>query len=261
MAARLTTRVLHHLVEAGPVGLTKSDLLRKIGARAVDMNTALESLMNDFSICCITQRERYDLGRVPTRYYHISFAGHLTPPKPDDIPIKNLDSDTEQYHNVCIRCGRATRLPTPYCSPMCKEAAALGCSPLANAVDPAAFGRAAVFWVAADLSLRGFHVAFPFLENLPRLAVLAEDGEIRSLAVMPISLDGYFGADPQEYEAVALVYHDGRIIYGGRVPLVDTSQAEGASPEDVPQEASTEDTPQETSDDQRAPEELGDVDP
>jgi hypothetical protein len=54
------------------------------------------------------------------------------------------------------------------------------------------------------------------------ILVLDEKG-MCTLTVIPIGQSGTF-PDPKEYEAMAAVYRDGQIAYGGRVPLVVETQ-------------------------------------
>jgi hypothetical protein len=224
MVYALKAKLVLYAKKAGTAGVKRSQILHRFQCLTAQLDEALKPLLEDGTI--IEWTERRKSGRPCTHFFHRDYASELTPFVPVmDIPIAD---ESESHRSApCKVCGRA--IPTPelgrpfsYCSPACRRTAREGGQTLADfltpAVDPRVFAEVATLLVMADLIMRGFRIGRELFRAGSHILVLDEKG-MCTLTVIPIGQSGTF-PDPQEYEAMAAVYRDGRIAYGGRVPLV-----------------------------------------
>jgi hypothetical protein len=242
MARMLKVKIAPYLKEVGAKGALRTELLRRFNARADELDRTMTLMLNEGTVVALTKTTR---GRPCTTYYDKETVGDLTSAQEPAMPIEPEQDAPPQRCTYCRTCGRAIAVPPSghpyvYCSRACKAGGLTMRAFLAPAVpDPRTFSSIAVLLVMADLLMRGFSVARDAFIAGPR--ILVTDHEIgRYLDVVPIGLDGRF-PDPQDYESMAGVYQDGRIVYGGRAcfietasqPPEDASSAESVGPSEV----------------------------
>jgi hypothetical protein len=232
MVYALKAKLLLYIQKAKTEGVKRSQVLHRFQCSASQLDEALKPLIEEGEI--IEWTERRKSGRPCAHFFHRDYASELTPFAPlADIPIVN-EADPHRS-SPCKVCGVA--IPTPdlgrpfsYCSPACRRAAREGGQTLADfltpAADPRVFAEVATLLVMADLIMRGFRIGREMFRAGSHILVLDEKG-MCTLTVIPIGQSGTF-PDPQEYEAMAAVYRDGRIAYGGRVPLVVETATQNA---------------------------------
>lgn len=235
-------KVRLELERAGTNGRTRTELLSALRVPRDVLSQVLDELIAAFEVASRSMRKRaFALGRPVTRYWLTAHAPKdLTPPPPSAMPVTDNASPDPGTPSgrTCRQCGVAIPRrglgPVPnYCSDACKQLARAGgvtvADFLARASNPLVFARCARRLVEIDLLCRGLE-ASPVLDQGGFLAVYDNGGNAALLHVVPIS-DA--GAVPvlDEYTHAACVYRDGRIVYGGRVPLVQDElevQNEGA---------------------------------
>jgi hypothetical protein len=93
---------------------------------------------------------------------------------------------------------------------------------LARVSDPCTFARCARRLVEIDLLCHGFEVT-PALDQGSILIVYDASGSAALLHVLPISNAGSLPSS-EGYRHAAFVFRDGRIAYGGEIPLVGALQ-------------------------------------
>jgi hypothetical protein len=238
MVKLLKPKLIHHLKKAGETGSTRTHLLQRLKCTAKELDAALLIFIASHEI--IEWTDEQGLGRPSTHYYHKDHAAGLAAFRNIAIPIA---TEVPYRSTPCKVCGIA--IPSPekgrpydYCSPACRRTSREGGRTFteffAPAVDPCVFAEAAVLYVMADLIIRGFRVAREFYRTASNILVLDDQGGICSLTVVTVNLNGTF-PDPLEFESMAAVYRDGRIAYGGRVPLVPPAPEETLE-EEIPSE-------------------------
>jgi hypothetical protein len=222
-----TQKVLDCVRAAGAAGITHSRLLQVTRYRTAELGELVQAHLSAFRIVRRQQRaSEFGLGRQPTRYWLKEFApAELTAETGRSIPTLDLDAAVPRG-GTCRQCGGAIPVrgpghPPDFCSPACRRLWQEGGLTLGRfldrASDPLVFAQVARLLVIADLALRGYKVADDVLGASPRLIV--HDGETALfLMVVPISTGGYFPPG-DEYDSMAAVFKDGRIVYGGRNPL------------------------------------------
>ena len=221
--------VLYLLEEANTCGLTKSELLQKTRERRDRLNSILEDALRAFDVVARQARKaRASLGRQPTRYWLARFAPtDLTAPTIEDIPQLDLEPGASLPDgDICRQCGRAMPdregpgRPLVYCSDACAHLAKAGSVTVADfmarAADPRIFAQLARLLVWMDLLCRGYRVV-PAVEG--GALIVYDEQSAAVVNVVPISESGYF-PPADEYDSMAAVYRDGRIVYGGRNSLV-----------------------------------------
>jgi hypothetical protein len=222
--AAMRLKILRELRDAGDTGRTKTELLVSLRVSTAKITPVLEELIARFQVVGQLMRKReFSLGRPVTRYWLAEHAPiGLTAPAPQDIPESNPEPEPAPAGSACRQCGAA--LPdrqVSYCSDACKRLAGAGgvtlADLLAQARDPRAFARCARRLVEIDLLCRGYEVT-PVLDAGANILVVYDGQSAILVYVMPISPDGCFPAT-NECASVAMVYRDGRIIYGGQYPL------------------------------------------
>jgi hypothetical protein len=224
MVYALKAKLLLYVKQAKTDGVKRSQALHRFQCPTAQLDEALKPLLEEGEIIEWTERKKS--GRPCTHFFHRDYASELTPFAPStSIPIAD-ETDTRRS-SPCKVCGVA--IPTPelgrpysYCSPACRRAARDGGRTLADfltpAIDPRVFAEVATLLVMADLIMRGFRIGRELFRAGSHILVLDERG-MCTLTVIPVGQSGAF-PDPKEYEAMAAVYRDGQIAYGGRVPLV-----------------------------------------
>jgi hypothetical protein len=231
MAKMLGVKIEILLTKLGSKGITRGDLLRHFGARAEELDRAVERLKAAGKIEAWVHQTH---GRPATTYYDPEAVKDLTPPAgyTKAVPVEDIEPDAEIRTTSCKTCGRAIPVPPVgrpfvYCSQRCKKGGYGMQSFLARAWDTKVFAEVSVLLVMADLCMRGYDVARPFYKTGQR--VLATDDKSGIfIDVVPVGLEGRM-PNPLEYETVAFVYRDGLIRYGGRSPLVMEIPDEPAS--------------------------------
>jgi hypothetical protein len=229
MVKMLKVKLISLLKKAGEAGSTRTKILQRLKCTAKELDGVLPAFVESGEILEWTDEQ--GLGRPSTHYYYKDHAAGLTALRQVAIPII-----TEAPHRstLCKVCGIA--IPSPekgrpfnYCSPACRRTSREGGRTLteffAPAIDPCVFSEVAVLYVMADLIIRGFRIAREFYRTGSHLLVLDGEGGICALTVIPVNRDGTF-PDPLEFESMAAVYRDGRIAYGGRMPLVPPAPEE-----------------------------------
>lgn len=225
-----TTKVYLAIEEAGREGITHAELLLATRIKTSAVREVIKDLVAAFRIVARQQsRAEFGLGRQPMRYWTKENAPTdvLTETKPKDIPVRTWDVDEHPPRGgTCRQCGGAipapSRGPVPaFCSVACRKLWREGGLTLGRfldrAQDPATFAKACVLFVAFDLTLRGYHVARDIHFGASQLIVHNGTNAV-FLTVVPVSQVGYF-PNPEDYECMAAVYRDGRIVYGGKVDL------------------------------------------
>jgi hypothetical protein len=233
---RLRNRVLRYLHTAGPDGLNRSSMVKR-GINASELSKTLDDLTARKWI--VGRREENTRGPSTVRYFlliDLTAAGvqvtgedglPLVPGIPAELP--------------CQRCGRAMSYsgsgrPPLYCSDGCATTMEAAIRPILDRAHQSnTFAHTCTLLVAADLLSRGFVVGLPTLSIAPQVAVYAANGEVRTVRVLPINLNGKFPAVDQNYPAWALVYRDGRIEYGGPLAVV-ADDADGSFEPNTPAE-------------------------
>jgi hypothetical protein len=216
-------RIRIELQEAKSAGRTRTELLNALRVPRDLLAAAIDEMITEFEIAAHVMRKRaFALGRPVTRYWLCAYApADLTPPPPSDIA-----SPTEEAApsgRTCRQCGVAIAKRGPaYCSKPCERLAQAGSVTVADfmgrARDPMTFARCARLLVEMDLLCRGFQ-ATPAVDGGCLLLVFDASGAAAVLHVFPLADVG--GLPPlQEYTHAACVYRDGRIAYGGKIPLV-----------------------------------------
>jgi hypothetical protein len=232
MARMLKVKIAGFLVKRGQEGATRTKLLHKYAATAAELDRAVALLIAEGEIVEWVQTTN---GRPSTTYYNAEAVKDLTPPQDQAMPVATepIPSDPSTRSSLCKVCGVAIRWPVEgrpysYCSRACRRAARDGGVPmkefLMRATDPRVFAEVAVLLVMADLIMRGYRVARHWFISGPRIVVTDELSGIGCVDVVPVGLDGHF-PDPNDFETMAGVYHDGRIVYAGRNPFVEPPSA------------------------------------
>lgn len=236
----LKTKIASYLKTMGAKGVKRMHLMQHFNARADELDRALPLLLAEGTIVAWKHTSR---GRPATVYYDAHAVKDLTPPEEPATAISDDTVDLPKRCTYCKTCGRAIAIPEVgrpyvYCSHSCRRGGLAMQAFLARAQDPRTFASVAVLLVMADLIMRGFDVARDVFIAGPRILVTDRSGG-RYLDVVPIGLDGRF-LDPQEYEAMAGVYNDGRIVYGGRDCFIETTsppaEEEPTAPVETPEE-------------------------
>jgi hypothetical protein len=224
MVYALKAKLVLYIKKAKTDGVKRSQILHRFQCLTAQLDEALKPLLEDGTI--IEWTERRKSGRPCAHFFHRDYASELTPFAP--VAILPTEDEIDPHHsNPCKVCGVA--IPTPalgrpysYCSPRCRRTAREGGTTLAEfllpAQDPRVFAEVATLLVMADLIMRGFRIGRELFRAGSHILVLDERG-MCTLTVIPVGQSGAF-PDPKEYEAMAAVYRDGQIAYGGRVPLV-----------------------------------------
>jgi hypothetical protein len=223
--AKLETRTLILIRNAGSTGVTKTQLLQTTRVRTSLLTSVLTQLVHAGILIARQDHGEYSLGRQPVRYWRAELAPPLTVPDLGDIPTLE-PGEIAPKGTACDQCGTAipyvSGRPPKQCSDACRELAARGgirvADLFAQVKDPLAFGQCATLLVTIDLISRGFRVTPLVYQSGPNLVVFDDESAVL-LTVVPISQAGYF-PPPEEYNSMAAVYRDGRIKYGGRNPLV-----------------------------------------
>jgi hypothetical protein len=224
MAKMLKVKIARYLKTLGAKGIKRMHLMQHFNCRADELDRAIPLLLADGAIVAWKHTSR---GRPATVYYDAEAVKDLTPPEEPATAIADETLELPARCTYCKTCGRAIAIPAVgrpyvYCSHSCRRGGLAMQAFLAPALsDPRIFSSVAVLLVMADILMRGFSVARDAFIAGPR--ILVTDHEIgRYLDVVPIGLDGRF-PDPQDYEAMAGVYQDGRIVYGGRACFIETA--------------------------------------
>jgi hypothetical protein len=222
----LKAKLLEHLKRVGASGASRTELLQRFRCSREELDKILEPLVGQGEIR--TWIDTKSLGRPATRYYDKLITLDLTAPIVESkIPFKEVDEPTKRS-TLCRVCGVAIPIPDTghpfyYCSERCKRSAHANGSTLQEflfrAGDPRVFAEAAILLVMADLVIRGFRVGRGLFQTGSRILVTDDQDAVCFLDVIPISLDGTF-PNPDEYASMAAVYRDGRIVYGGKHPIV-----------------------------------------
>lgn len=238
----IKVKVYRELTDAGSKGRTKTELLQAIRVRSRLLTEVLDQMYTAFEIVSMSMRKRaFALGRPVMRYWLSEFAPKdLTPLQPSvtvavssETPEPAPAAPTPRY--TCRQCGAATST-RGYCSEACERLAQAGgltvADFLARTPDPLTFARCARRLVEMDLLCRGFEVS-PALEQGSVLLIYDASGSAAVMHVLPVISSGNLPANDGGYEHAAFVFRDGRIRYGGRIPLVnDNAQVENALTED-----------------------------
>jgi hypothetical protein len=238
MILMLKAKLVTYIQKAGDDGVPRTKLLHRFKCKTVELDKSLMPLLETGEI--LEWTDKNGLGRPVTRYYHKNNTGGLTALSQVAIPVA---TEIPTRSTPCQVCGAA--IPSPehgrpfsYCSPACRRASREGGRTLTEfflpAADPCVFAEAAVPYVITDLIMRGFRVAREFYRTASTLLVLDGQGGICTLTVVAVGRTGTF-PDPLEFESMAAVYRDGRIVYGGRIPLVPSAPEETLE-EEIPSE-------------------------
>jgi hypothetical protein len=227
----LKSRIVEFIIAAGGAGVTRTQIMQRFQTRTKDLDMLLAPLLIDRKIRQVQDEKKNALGRPAMRFYGMAVEVALTPAVKPDTPILPFGAPPARS-STCQTCGVAIPLPEVgrpyvYCSESCRRAARDGDGLptmqdlLARAKDPRVRARVGLILVMADLCVRGFQVAIDLFNTTTRL--LVHDGAGSTfLDVFVIPDSGSFTAI-DEYESVALVYRDGRIVYAGRQPLIPTT--------------------------------------
>jgi hypothetical protein len=218
-------RLRIELQEAKSEGRTRTELLTALRVPTDLLSSAIDEMIATFEIATYVMRKReFALGRPVTRYWLRECAPtDLTPPPPSDISTVTEDAAPSGY--TCRQCGVAVA-KRGYCSEPCQRLAQAGgvtvTDFMARAHNPLTFARCARLLVEMDLLCRGFQVT-PAVDGGGLLLVFDASGSAAVLHVFPLADAG--GLPPlQEYTHAACVYRDGRIVYGGKIPLVSVPE-------------------------------------
>ncbi len=232
-------RLRIELQEARDEGRTRTELLTALRLPTDLLSNAIEEMITTFELAAHVMRKReFALGRPVTRYWLREYApADLTPPPPSDIPT---DTEEAPSGRTCRQCGVAIAKRGPaYCSEPCQRLAQAGSVTvtdfMSRAHNPLTFARCARLLVEMDLLCRGFQ-ASPAVDGGNLLLVFDSSGSAAVLHVIPLS---DMGSTPpmQEYAHAACVYRDGRIVYGGKIPLVTAPElSEDVATGDQPNE-------------------------
>jgi hypothetical protein len=225
--AKLRNRMLRRLHSAGEAGCTRSRLVTG-GGKAADFDRALAPLLEDNVVICRQESQARGVG-APVRRYFLLKSLTAADLGDEDADIPGL----VRPPRLCRRCGAAIPYvgrkgrPPIYCTSACQanvvhEPTIRGLLERAHVNNR--FPSAALQLVALDLTMRGYAFATPSAAGLT-LAVFDAAGEARALKVWPLNSAGTFPGNPDDHEAVALVYRDGRIEYRGHSPVVVEAQA------------------------------------
>lgn len=225
----LKAKVFRELTDAGSEGRTKTELLQAIRVPSRLLTDALDQMHTAFEILSLSMRKRaFALGRPVTRYWLPEFAPKdLTPPSPSakvnaDPEALEPEPVVPTFRYTCRQCGVATP-KSRYCSESCERLAQSGgvtvADFLARVPNPLTFARCVRRLVEIDLLCRGFEVT-PALEQGGLLLVYDGSGGAAVLHVIPIASSGNMPIN-DGYEHAAYVFRDGRILYGGRISLVN----------------------------------------
>lgn len=260
-ASTAAPKVLKLIEQAGAKGLTHTQLLQATRLKTADLAYVLKELEDAFKVVSRQlRRSEWAAGRQPRTYWHVDHAPkELTTKAPTDTPtLSSLDAQPPKG-GTCKQCGGAIpsrgpgRLPD-FCTPACRALYLEGGTTLGRFLDrarePRAYAQACILLVTADLTLRGYTVAFSVgYVNNP--LVVHNGAEAFLLHVVPISDEGYF-PPADTYDCMAAVYRDGRIAYGGKNPLplndgigIDSNAetSKGSEPAVTPPEESTNEEP------------------
>jgi len=225
----LRARILLELQDAASAGKTKTELLQATRASTDRITPILDTLIDEFVIVARVERKRaFALGRPVTRYWLAEHAPtDLTAPPVSAIPEDNREpEEPAPAGRTCGECGAAmpTSLgrPRDYCSDSCKRLARAGgvmvADFMARARNPQTFARLARLLVQMDLLCYGFQVT-PAVDAGAGILLVYDGKGATVLHVIPIAPEGFF-PPTAEFPSAALVYRDGRIVYGGKDPLV-----------------------------------------
>lgn len=230
----LKTRILDFILKAGSEGVTRTQIMQRFQTRTGALDMLLAPLLIEGKIKQVQDAKRWALGRPAMRFYGIAVELELTPTTKPVTPILPFGTPPARS-SICQTCGVAIPLPEVgrphvFCSEACRKAARDGeglptlQDLLRRATDPRVRARVGLLLVMADLCIRGFQIAIDLFGATTRL--LVHDGAGSTfLDVFVLSDSGSFtGID--EYDSVALVYRDGRIVYAGRQPLVTATSEE-----------------------------------
>jgi hypothetical protein len=218
----LKFKLSSYLAKVGEKGAKRTYLMQRFACRADELDRAVVALLAEGAIVAWVTPGR---GRPATAYYNKKAVAHLTPPddltvqSDRDIPISPEPGEPSTRTTSCKTCGKAIPMPAVgrpfvFCSRACKSGGYTMRAFLSRAVEPRAFAEVSICLVMADLIMRGYDIARHVFVSGPR--ILVTDNEVaRYIDVVPIGLNGHF-PNPQEFEMMAGVYRDGRIVYAGR---------------------------------------------
>ena len=226
----LISKVLLLLGKAGTEGLTKTRLLQLAHCKTDVLAKALKIEEDAFHIVGRQMRKsEFGLGRQPHRYWLKEFAPQeiLTAQAPSVTPTLDPEPGAAPPRGgTCRQCGGAIASRGPgslpeYCSPACRSLATEGGLTLGRfldrAHDPLVFAQLTVLLVEMDLLCRGYYVARDTLYPGARL-IVHNGTDAVFLTVIPLASSGYL-PPANTYACMAIVYRDGRIVYGGTNPL------------------------------------------
>lgn len=229
MKARISDmkrRIAEDIVNSGQKGVTRTHLMQRFRLSTSDLETLLSTLLME-QVIKQQQDPARRFGRPALRYYAPSVELAAVPSNPPAMPILPFGEAPTARSSPCQVCGVAIPLPEigrphVYCSDACRRASRDGGPEVKEffdrTTDPRTRARVGLCIVMADLCVRGFQIAVDFFSAPTRLIV--HDGEgITFLDVIVISDSGHF-PPPEDYESVAFVYRDGKIVYTGRQPLI-----------------------------------------
>lgn len=237
MSKMLKARLVLKITQAESAGMSRTELMQSLRCTRDELDTVLQPLLAVNEL-----REWTDLkslGRPATRYYAKGFALELAAEKNEALPITEFATRLKRT-TICKICGVAIPVPDlghpySYCSERCKRVSREGGTTLREflfrAGEPRTFAEAAILLVMADLVIRGFRVGRDLFQGGSRILVMDHEGSCY-LDVVPISSEGSF-PNPEEFVAMAAVYRDGRIVYGGRNPIVVTENENVPESENV----------------------------
>lgn len=224
----LKRRLVDFIRNAGRNGVTRSQLLTRFQVRRDQLDMALSPLLIEHRIKQQMDPRKRALGRPALRFYSPDVELELTPEEKPAMPILPFGDPPAAGSSPCQVCGVAIPLPEAgrpylYCSDACRRISREGGATLKDFVARAAddarkLARVGLCLVMADLSIRGYQLAGDIFGATSRLIVHDNMG-VTFLDVFVIGDNGYF-PPPEDYESVAFVYRDGRIVYGGREPLI-----------------------------------------
>jgi hypothetical protein len=235
-------RVAEFIINSGSRGVTRTQLMQRFQVRTGDLELVLSALLLDKKIKQQMNPKQYPLGRPAMRYYASDVELELIPEEKPVMPILPFGAPPARS-SPCQVCGVAIPLPEVgrphvYCSETCRRASRDGGPEvkdlLTRATDPRTRARVGLCLVMADLSVRGFQVATDLFGAASRLIVHDGTG-VAFLDIFVIPDSGYF-PPPEDYDSVALVYRDGRIVYAGRQPLVSEAPVASAAAAGVEQQ-------------------------
>lgn len=231
--AKLANRVFKVITKNAEEGAIRSHIMRRLNCSRDALDDALAVLVTSGAIYQM-QDPRPKRGAAPYRYYLPKYktwadAKHLT--KVETPFMVPLEPKTESPPTVrtCVQCGR--RLPEHigrgrpiiYCSEKCKIAASEDPGLrkfLDRTMDGPTQAKVCFYIVAADLVLRGFHVAVPFgVTGVNTLLAYDDVGHAAQIRIYMIDSSGIV-PDVSYVDSAVIMYLDGHIEYAGQNPLV-----------------------------------------